>query len=443
MKESIEKITMINLKIESTKAHEFLEYLLVTLLILEANSIYSQIYGVHLIIRTLIIILSTIITGCFIFNKKTELHKEVIKFIIYVFICSGFMFFNTSGLNGKVISLLLFAIYLPLNLIYLSNLSRENLKKLLKKFINVVIILCLVSLFFWILSAILNILKPTATIKAVWGKPYSTFETFFYLHFNTQDVWWITGSPLIRNTGIFTEGPMYAFVLITALIFNNLLCFENTKTNFIKTVILFVTMISTISVTGIICAVLIIGSNLNIYLSKKINSKMFFICASIILIICIIVAPFGFDMLNKKLQTGSATHRQLDIENGIKAFRESPIIGKGILHERPTEDDYKNGYGYSNTIIPVLSDGGTMLGVIYLLPIILLVCKCFKEDKENTKKYIVLGLIYMIILFTTLVQYRLMLIFLINIIYCLQLNINKINTHNIQPISEGIRINEK
>lgn len=428
---------MINLKIKSTKAHEFFEYLLVTLLILEANSIYSQIYGVHLIIRTLIIILATIFTSFFIFHKKTKLHKEIIKFIVYVFICSGIMFVNTSSLNGKVISILLFAIYLPLNLIYLSNLSRQNFKKLLKKFVNVAIVLCLISLLFWFLSAILNILKPTTTIKAVWGKPYSTFETFFYLHFNTQDVWWITGAPLIRNTGIFIEGPMYAFVLIIALIFNNLLCFENTKTNFIKTVILFVTMISTISVTGIICAVLIIGSNLNIYLSKKVNSKMFFIYASIICIICIIVAPFGFDMLSKKLQTGSATHRQLDIKNGIEAFVENPIMGKGILHDRPTEDDYENGYGYSNTIIPVLSDGGTMLGVIYILPIMLLGFRCFKEDKETIKKFILLGLIYIIILFTTLVQYRLMLIFFISIVYCLQLNMKKNSKHRIQPISEG------
>lgn len=434
---------MINLRIyKNTKIYNFLEYLLVTLLILESNSVYSQIYGIHLFTRAAMIIVSSIITLLFILNKKNVLYKDIIKFIIYVFICSLCMFFNTNNIKGKIIILLVFVLYLPLTLIYLCNLSREDFINLLKKFVNVVIVLCLISLIFWSLSSILNILQPTGKIKVVWGKPYSTFDTFFNLHFNTQDVWWITGEPLMRNTGIFTEGPMYAFVLIIALIFNNLLCFENTKSNLIKTVILFITMLSTISVTGIICALFIIISNLICYLSNK-NNKLFWITVTSILIIFIIASPLCINILNKKLQTGSAIHRKADIKNGIEAFIETPILGKGILHDRPTEEEYENGYGYSNTIIPVLSDGGIVLGVIYVFPIILFVFKSFKEYRENKIKCIVLTLIYIIILFTTVIQYRLSLMFLISIIYCFSVNTKDSSLTENYMITSGGTKNEK
>ena len=114
-----------------------------------------------------------------------------------------------------------------------------------------------------------------------------------------------------------------------------------------------------------------------------------------------------------------------DIKNGIETFMESPIMGNGILHERPTENESEIGYGYSNTIVPVLTDGGILLGVIYIYPAIALLFRCFKENKYELRKYYVLILVYAIILFTTLVQYRLSMMFLISIIYCEQLNIKE------------------
>lgn len=410
--------------IKNKKINNILQYIFVILLILETNSIYSQIYGIHLYIRMAIIITSIIIILIFILNKETVIYKTILKFIIYDLICSSVLMINTNNFNGKIIILLVFILYLPLCLIYLSNLSKENLMELLKKFVNVVIILCLMSLFFWSMSSIFNVLKPTGTLNVVWAKPYSIFDNFFYLHFNiyTQDVWWITGFPLARNTGIYTEGPMYAFILIIALLFNNLLCYEHNRSNLIKTIILFVTMLSTISVTGITCAVIIIILNFLINIKNKKKTLLSLIC---MMIICIFMLPLGINIFNKKLQTGSAKHRNLDIKNGIETFMESPIIGKGILHERPTENEFEIGYGYSNTIVPVLTDGGILLGIIYIFPAIALLYRSFKENKNERRKHLILILIYDIILFTTLVQYRLSLMFLISIIYCQQLKMKE------------------
>ena len=391
---------------------ELLQYLIVIIVILECNSIYSQIYGYHLITRCIMTALASVSLIYLIKQKKTKTNKNI--FIIYDILCSFFMLINTNNFSGYGVIILVFLIFLPLLMIYLSNLTKDELKKFVQKFIDVVIVISLISVIFWVVILLFK-LKPTDSIKIVWAKPYSVIQSYFNIYFNTQDVWWITGTSLMRNTGIFAEGPMYSAILVVALIFNNLLNFENTKSNFIKTCILFITMISTISVTGIICSIIIIAANIREYASSlKKNYRKVFAVGLLIMVIC--MAPIGLKFLSKKLETSSAGHRNMDIRNGLNAFLEEPLLGHGINHERKTEDDYKVGYGYSNTIIPVITDGGILLGIIYVLPMILLVIEGCKKKKFN---YLVFSSIFIILLFTTLIQYRLIMMLLISISYCL------------------------
>ena len=112
--------------IKNKKINNILQYIFVTLLILEANSIYSQIYGIHLYIRTAMIITSIIIL-LIMLNKKSIIYKKVFRFVIYDFFCSLILMLNTDNFNGKIIILFVFILYLPLCLIYLTNLSKQNL----------------------------------------------------------------------------------------------------------------------------------------------------------------------------------------------------------------------------------------------------------------------------------------------------------------------------
>lgn len=398
---------------------EILQYLLMFIIILESNSIYAQIYGYHLIIRAVMVGMAILSLSFLMVLKKIKIHKSIIGFIIYDILCSIIMFINTDSISGKGVIALVFFMFLPLLQIYLSNLKKHEFKELLKKFVNIVIVLSLISLMFWIISAIFNILKPTNIVKIVWAKPYSSIESYFNLHFYTQDVWWITDSPLIRNTGIFTEGPMYALILMIALIFNNLLCFEKTKSNLLKTIILFITMLTTISVTGIISAVIILAFNIKEYMLSLSRVKQKFFLVSLVILI-IIMIPLGTILAIKKMNTGSAIHRNMDIQIGLKNFLEKPILGHGVNHERSTESDYENGYGYSNSIIPVLTDGGITLTLIYIYPLVYLLIYSTVAKKYN---WLCFGLIYSIILFTTLIQYRLSMMFMLAIM----LNVKSVN----------------
>lgn len=397
-----------------------MQYIIAIFTILECNSIYSQIYNAHHMIRTIfiLIVIVCMVASLFIFFRPIKIYKKAMKFIIYDYLCSILMLINTSSVSGKAIIILVFMIYLPVLLIYLTNLTKFQLYNLLKNFVNIVVILCVISLVFWGLSSVIGLLKPTNALKVVWAKPYSLIDSYFFLHFDTQDVWWITGSSLMRNTGIFTEGPMYALIIIVALIFNNLLLPIEKGKSYKKNIIMFITMISTISVTGIFCSFIILFGNIKtgISMMRMANKKQWIY---ILIIICIILIPFTINLMIKKISTSSAVHRNLDIQIGMKKFVENPIIGKGINHERETELDYETGYGYSNTIIPVLTDGGILLANIYLIPAFLL---GYKSLKKRKKKILAMLIVYFIILFTTLVQYRLIMLLFISLIYVLNIN---------------------
>lgn len=398
------------MKSQNTTVKRIILYIIAFVLIIECNSVYSQIYGVHLYIRASLILVACIALMFLLFMQKTKITKRTLVLVACDYVCSILMFIRTSSKSGIFIIILDFMFFLPLILVYLSSAKMTEVKQLLNCFINIVIILCLISLFMWFFSSIIPMIKPTGKIKAVWAIPYSNLDTFFGIHFNTQDVWWITGSSLMRNTGIYTEGPMYGIVLLFALIFNNIICFEKTRNNFKRTCILTLTMISTISVTGILGAFLILVYCFfkNYYRTMKIEKKRIIIV--FLLGIIIVTTPFVWKMIDKKLNTGSAIHRNMDISNGIQIFFENPLIGKGINHDRLDERNYLQGYGYSNTIIPVLTDGGIILGTIYLIPAIALFISVFIKKKSID---VVLFLLYILIFLTTLIPYRMITLFFI------------------------------
>lgn len=404
---------------------EIMEYVLVILLIFECNSIYSQIYNIHYVIRSLIIIITC---GIMVFdilarmiNKKLILYMPILLYVFFDLVCSVIMFFKCDNNTGRFIILMYFVMFIPIFFIYLSNMEYIDLKRIVKKFINVVLIISVTSMFFWIFGSVLNIIKPVNEIKVVWGRPYSLMDNYFGLYFDShQDIYWLTNSPIPRNIGIFGEAPMYAAVLMFAMtanliLYNNEMSQINKKFNVIKSIILILTMLSTISATGIIFSLIIIIFYV-IKILKNLSVKIRRIICGIIVIGLIALVPIGFQVFNKKVSSSSAMHRNNDIINGIRVFAENPIIGKGINHSRENESNSEKGYGYSNSIIPIITDGGVLLGMLYLVPMLLLIIKNFFYRRINN---IAILIMYTIILFTTIIQYRLFMFVIVGIMYCI------------------------
>lgn len=405
----------------SSKVNSFLQYILLTIILIECNSVYSQLYRYHYYIRGSLIAIAILILLIFLVlgNKKKQVNTNIIlNSIFYVLACSIIMLLNSDKLNGKIIIILIFMCFLPLMLLYISCLNRYELRSFLDKFVQIVFIISAVSLFFWIFGSVLKLISPINQLKVVWGKPYTLMDNYAFVYFDSKQVqdWVVTNMLIPRNISIFAEAPMFAFVILVAMIFNNNFnsCILN-KNKRIINIIFIITLFSTISVTGVVCGLLLIFSNLmkfynNLTTCKK---KIFIIILVVFMLICL---PTCIDLVQNKMSTSSTSARIMDLKNGFHVFTENPFIGKGIGHSRQFEDNVETGYGYSNTIIPALTDGGMILTIIYLSPLIVYAIYIVKSKKINIYDIVML-LVYLIIIFTIAVQYRMLLMLLVCIIY--------------------------
>lgn len=406
----------------SSKVNSFLQYILLTIILIECNSVYSQLYRYHYYIRGSLIAIAILILLIFLVlgNKKKQVNTNIIlNSIFYVLACSIIMLLNSDKLNGKIIIILIFMCFLPLMLLYISCLNRYELRSFLDKFVQIVFIISAVSLFFWIFGSILKLISPINQLKVVWGKPYTLMDNYAFVYFDSKQVqdWVVTNMLIPRNISIFAEAPMFAFVILVAMIFNNNFnsCILNKNKRIIINIIFIITLFSTISVTGVVCGLLLIFSNLmkfynNLTTCKK---KIFIIILVVFMLICL---PTCIDLVQNKMSTSSTSARIMDLKNGFHVFTENPFIGKGIGHSREFEDNVETGYGYSNTIIPALTDGGMILTIIYLSPLIVYAIYIVKSKKINIYDIVML-LVYLIIIFTIAVQYRMLLMLLVCIIY--------------------------
>ena len=98
---------------------------------------------------------------------------------------------------------------------------------------------------------------------------------------------------------------------------------------------------------------------------------------------------------------------------------ESPIYGLGINHNSVGEDDLENGYGYSNSFVRVISDGGIILLMFYIISPIELIIKSIKY-KNN--KFWILGIYILISTFIVITCYKLIAMFLIALGYAFSKN---------------------
>lgn len=399
------------------KLMDVLQYILAISIILECNTVYSQWYGVHLFIRAAIFAVSILAIVAMLFLKKNKnIFKNIrIIHLIFLLVASVILFMITNNTTGKFMIIACLLFFLPAILLLWTNYTNEEKTAFLKKFVICVVAIAGVSLVFWLLGPVLGVVPSTGTIKMKWGEPYSEIETYVGAHFVTQDIWWVTGSRLIRNTGIFAEGPMYAVILATAFLFNNIVD-NNKKQKKCKEIfnaILFITMLTTFSATGILLTFLIAL----IPLVRKITSMSAHVrkrLCIILILVAAVAAPLVLGFAIKKIETSSAQHRNMDIQNGITAFVKSPVVGNGVNHERENELDPESGYGYSNAIIPIMTDGGIMLGAIYLFPVLVAIANFFKNKRLDSAVIII---VYVVILFTTLIPYRQLIFLYIAMLY--------------------------
>lgn len=400
------------MKIKCINIHKimkkFFEYMIVFSLILDCNSVFLYLKGIENIMRWTILIMlcvgvmGLVCTSTFLKKNVIYLFLETILLILYFGV---FLFFRNYNLK----SAMQFIIVVFLLLIYYKLCGEKNNKELITKFINIVTIIAIVSLFFWIFGTLLKVINTDSIVYSSWSgrkNYYKPIKNYYYIFFEIQNLDFFS-LKLIRNSAIFCEAPM-ASLSFSCAIFCMLFIISNVDK--FKMVILELAVLSTFSTTGIILTIL---AFILYYFINKPTHSFGQIIKAIIVPVCCIVAIFIIQiLLEEKLGQFSGSLRIDDYFVGLKVWKDYPWFGTGFANtEYFTQYMYtwrESNIGFSNTIMAIPMYGG----IYWMLPfIIIIIYGFYKSLKSKNFKFATFILLFLLTVCVTYFPYQYILVY--------------------------------
>lgn len=382
---------------------KILNFLIALFLILNCNTVYTAQVNKNYYFKEILLIIIIIMLLFKIKNKEIEKIRKTNLIFLIISFAYLFIFFclrTTSGSTRIDYMYLFFAIFPLLYFMYSSSRGDNFVKDILQEFTRVVLIISIVSLIFYFLGTILKIIKLTDTITINWGTT-RTIKSYYGIHFDIQRQE-IFGNTIIRNTGIFTEAPMYNLILTIALAIE---LFLNQKESKIKVIIFLLTIITTLSTTGIVISIgLIIAKFIN---GNKKQKILQYIKILWIPLIVIGGAYMVFIVMGEKKGSASYNTRMDDFKASFLAWQDEPILGNGYKNNESIIQYMSKSRiantGLSNSMLVLLAQGGIYLSIFYLIPFIKLIKYGLKYKDNNI---IIFTITMMILFITTIFLYK-------------------------------------
>ena len=358
-------------------------------------------------ILALVVIIATVLE--LISSKINYNYFKIIltTVLIYLVVCitNIFISFNSLSIN----EILFYFVIAPLMLILLMFKNfNDRLFDFLNTFVKIILIFAIVSLIFWAFGSILKVVHPTNVVINNWNGGRPT-PSYFNLYFETQGIHFF-GTTITRNSGIFAEAPMWSLMLSSAFIIQELFLENSIK----RLSLLTLTILTTVATTGIfVIGILLIYRVLML-------KKSLFKYVSLITIPIVIYALL--QVWEEKSDSISASIRFDDYIAGFLAWRANFFFGSGLtLGLKAIESNMntliRTNLGYSNSLFVILAQGGVILGIFYLYPVISVLIK--KGVSIDTKMF---ALLFIILLFTAIFIDTPLFILFIGIFYALILN---------------------
>lgn len=354
-----------------------------------------------------------LIVGFFLccFSSKININNSTLIGLLFLSVYILFYLFQPININNLQKGFSLYFSFLVLFLYITFSLKKGSLPLAIQYYINIITIVGLISLFFWLFGSVLGFIHSNGIIYSNWGAEYGipkTVKSYYNLYFETQ-----TLNNITRNSAIFTEAPMASLNFTISFIFQNLFN-KNDKYHTLKEIILIISILSTFSSTGYI-ALLIILVMKTIFTKYK-NKNLFL---PIVLILSIISLFLIHSLLSSKLGTASGEIRIDDYKAGFEAWKLHPFIGSGIntnAFENFMANWRSNNLGFSNTIMDILVSGGIYLFIPYLISIIYSFIQSLRHHNiNNIILIIILCYLFATTIFTnTYILYFLFIIIVIN-----------------------------
>lgn len=346
------------------KISSVIDIILMFFLIISTNSIYVNIedaYSFNNYITILIFV--SFVCKIILFKISKEIFNKILILLgVYYSIVILISIINFSKFT--INNILYYFINFPLLLVIILLLREQNkLQAWLINLINITALLAVISLFFWILVSNFNVISPTDYLINKWSDG-GLVVSYYNMYFETQKIE-IMDNVIVRNSGVFAEAPMWNLILSIALMIQTLFL----RRNDYKTLILVLTILSTVSTTG----VYIIGLIIAYKIIFEVSGWRKYIT---LILVPILVLGLSFIWENKS-ETASASIRFDDYKAGIQAWFDNIFFGSGFLNGLRVIESYMDttiraNLGYSNSLFVILAQGGIILFILYLLPMFLI-----------------------------------------------------------------------
>lgn len=346
-------------------AQTILEYVVAMLIILDGNSVYR--HGVNQNYH--LAFLSGIAALCLllVIRKGKIIIKDILwAAILEAWVAVYFVFsFRTLDIENYVS---LFILGLPV-IFLLSSMyqKRKEPFRLLYRIETILLFLAVASVILWLFGSILKILPHTSSIYLNWGRNKIVNGYFGLCYETALDTTF--GIKAYRNSGIFTEAPMHNLWLCLAL---GIELFLKEKTDLKKAMVFVVTILTTLSSTGLLVAGLCFL--LKYWQLLKQMSKYMKIAMGVIFAAAIPMALYyAVRLMQVKSTTVSFLMRLQDYTAGFKVWMKYPIFGSGFgnlnsLYGYSYATMHNlNDRGYSNSIMGLLGTGGLWFSLLYIL----------------------------------------------------------------------------
>jgi hypothetical protein len=364
-----------------------IEYILSLLIVLDCNSVFmhtnNSSNNIMKIIAAMIIIILILID---LKISKSALVRFFIIFGILIIYLGIFTIINVTSdrfLSFESRFLIVFPLTILLLLLYSST---KNEFRLFYCISNIVTIMAIISLVFWMGCSVLKIINLNSSLYINWGGGHY-IRGFYNLYYETQPIDFF-GYYGYRNTSIFTEAPMFSLCLSIALLTE---FFLRKKLNLKKIMVLYLTIITTFSTTGYIVLVMCTGAQ--VLKSRNSNKKYMKVIKIFFIILTICIgAIIVYYLAIDKMTTDSYSVRIDKYITEFNIWKKNILVGNGYGN---------NEEGSSNSLMVILADGGLWLFSLYIIPIIEFVA----YRKNNNLFYF--GIIFLWLIIVTIFPYSL------------------------------------
>lgn len=362
---------------KDSRAMCILEYLLLFVMIICITCIWLRMtpifyYLTYIKVLIPLFTFGIILVKSLVNNNKVFMSKECLVFLVFVVLCiiGGAIGSSEASSFISAIEILSYLISFAL-LVYI--LDEDELLRLFMRFVNLIALIAVISLFFYFCGSILNITSPTGRVTFEWDRT-RTANTYYYLYFEPQisDNFFVG---ITKNCGIFTEATMYGYLLSNAYMF----CRMKRGKKYIAAILL-ITIMTTLSTTPILAVVIFETIN---YVTVRISNRQLESLRVLLFPTIMLCSFWGASIvIGDKLSTASYSVRYDHFISCFEVFLDNIFLGLGYGAQDILKSYFMYQQGLSVGIPYLLAMGGIGALVLICFPIF-----CYIRDSMKTKNW--------------------------------------------------------